>query len=95
MFVSCSARTRFIPEPWLASSSFLNEVEDADNNENNNNSDNGLVERTIPWTMKAKKAYHIGSHFGSEQRRKKYLGEPSNYQGGHSLQGLWAMPGRR
>ena len=74
----------------LATSPLWNEIEEIDNDEHA-----GLAERAVPWTMKAKKAYHVGSHFGNEERRKKYLGEPVNYEGGHSLQGLWAMPGRR
>ncbi|CAF1244049.1 unnamed protein product [Adineta steineri] len=93
LLVSCWARTRFISDPLLATSGLWNDVEEIDNTENNN--DHIFAERAIPWAMKAKKAYRAGSRFDGEERRKKYLGEPVNYQGGHSLQGLWAMPGRR
>ncbi|UJR09660.1 hypothetical protein I4U23_013894 [Adineta vaga] len=89
LLVSSWARTRFIPEPSVVASALWNEIEEVDNNESG--SDHGLVDRSVAWPMKAKKAYH----YGIEERRKKYLGEPANFQGGHSLQGLWAMPGRR
>jgi hypothetical protein len=50
------------------------------------------MERAIPLIMKAKKSIH---HHTYDDRRKKYLGEATKLQGGRSLQGLWAMPGRR
>jgi hypothetical protein len=53
------------------------------------------MERAIPLILKAKKSIRGGIHNGYEHRRKKYLGEGNNLQGGRSLQGLWAMPGRR
>lgn len=89
LLVSTWARTRFVREPSLVASSLWNEVEEIDNNESS--SDHGLADRPTFWPSKAKKAFH----YGMEERRKKYLGEPLNFQGGHSLQGLWAMPGRR
>ncbi|CAF2719415.1 unnamed protein product [Rotaria sp. Silwood2] len=95
LFISCWARTRFVPDPWPASSSYWNEIDDTSSNDNNGNNDNDVGERVGPLTMKAKKALHGGYPFGSEERRKKYLGESTNFHGGHSLQGLWAMPGRR
>lgn len=57
--------------------------------------DMDLIERDTYGSLRAKKAFRSGFHFGNEDRRKKYLGESNNFQGGHSLQGLWAMPGRR
>lgn len=53
------------------------------------------LERASPLMVKTKKSFRSGFHFGNEDRRKKYLGETSGFQGGHSLQGLWALPGRR
>jgi len=76
------------------SSSYWNEIDDLDNIDNSNN-DNDFLERAAPLMMKAKKSFHSAFHGGNEDRRKKYLGEGTNFQGGHSLQGLWAMPGRR
>jgi len=88
--VSCWARTRYIPDPWPASSPYWNEIEEYDNN------DNELLERALPLMFKSKKSFRNGYHSGDEERKKKYLGESSHYQGGgHNLQGLWAMPGRR
>ncbi|CAF0917552.1 unnamed protein product [Rotaria sordida] len=92
LFISCWARTRFIPDPWPASSSYWHEVDDISSNDNN---DNDIADRANLLTMKAKKALHGNYPFGGEERRKKYLGESANFHGGHSLQGLWAMPGRR
>ena len=57
--------------------------------------DMDMIERDSYAPIRERKAYRSGYHFGSEDRRKKYLGESNNFQGGHSLQGLWAMPGRR
>jgi hypothetical protein len=87
--VLCWARTRFIADPWSVSSSYWNDIEDIDNNENNNNNDHELVERAIPLFIKSKKSFRSGTDSGNEERWKKYLSD------GHSLQGLWAMPGRR
>ncbi len=54
------------------------------------------MEKDTPLIVRMKKPYRNNYHFGNEDRRKKYLSEPSNFQGGHGgLQGLWAMPGRR
>ncbi len=96
LFVSCWARTRFIPDPWPISSSYWNDIEEIDNNDNNNNNnEHEFLERGSPFMIKAKKSFRSGFHFGNENRRKKFLGEATNFQGGHGLQGLWAMPGRR
>jgi hypothetical protein len=90
--ISCWARTRFLPNPWSISSSHWNEIEESDNNDKNSNNEYEFMERAIPLIMKAKKSIH---HHTYDDRRKKYLGEATKLQGGRSLQGLWAMPGRR
>jgi hypothetical protein len=65
------------------------------NDESNNNHDNELFERATPSLMKSKKLFRTGFRLGGEDRPKKYLGDTTKFQGGRSLQGLWAMPGRR
>jgi hypothetical protein len=60
------------------------------------NNGNEFLERALPLIIKSKKSFRNGFHSGDEERKKKYLGESSPYQGGHnSFQGLWALPGRR
>lgn len=49
----------------------------------------------MPLLLKAKKLPHGVSNNLYEELRKKYLGEATNHHSGRSLQGLWAMPGRR
>ena len=78
-----SARNRFIPDPWLipAVQADLSELSDS--------------EPFLVPSIRIKKAFTNGHRFSSEERRKKYFGDSTGFQGGHSLQGLWAMPGRR
>ena len=95
--ISCWARTRFLSHAWAVSPYHWNDIEEPDNNDNkrsNNHLD--LMERAvIPLFMKGKKSMRSGSHHSHEDRREKFLGEATKLQGGRSLQGLWAMPGRR
>ena len=89
LLILCWARPRYVSEPWLASSINTDGIEEMESNESD------LLERAIPLPMRLKKAFRSGYHFGNEDRHKKYLGESASFKGGHSLQGLWAMPGRR
>lgn len=91
----CLARKRFADDTRPVPSSYWNGNDDSSSSDNNGNNESDSVERASPWTMKAKKSLRRGYFFGNEQRRKKYLGESGGFHGGHSLQGLWAMPGRR
>lgn len=50
---------------------------------------------SIPSNLRLKKTLNYFYHFTPEDRRKKFLRESTNFQGGQSLQGLWLMPGRR
>jgi hypothetical protein len=79
-------------DPWLTSS--INDIDNIDDNSNRYN-DKDLFDRTGSTSIRVKKAFRNGYQFGNEERRKKFLGESASFQGGHSLQGLWAMPGRR
>jgi hypothetical protein len=88
VLATCWARYRFTP------SSYWGDIEDFENNDNSIN-ENALLEKFLPVTYKVKKALHSGYHLNNEERRKKFLSDSSNLQGGHGLQGLWAMPGRR
>ncbi|CAF3305723.1 unnamed protein product [Rotaria socialis] len=95
LFISCWARATVVSDSWPAVSAYLNDIEENSSNENSALHDNDLVERSNPLTLKTKKALRSGLYFGNEERRNKYFGEAGNFHGGHSLQGLWAMPGRR
>ena len=54
-----------------------------------------VLDRFLPISYKINKEAQNDAHAGSVERRKKFLGDSNSLQGGHSLQGLWAMPGRR
>ena len=55
-----------------------------------------LLQRSNPIHEQIHEGLHAASFADPEQERsKKFLGESAHAQGGHSLQGLWAMPGRR
>ncbi|CAF1626296.1 unnamed protein product [Rotaria magnacalcarata] len=95
LFISCWARARTVSDSWPVVSTYLNDIEENSSNENSALDDNDLTERSNPLVLKTKKALRNGYYFGNEERRKKYLGESGNFHGGHNLQGLWAMPGRR
>ncbi len=47
-----------------------------------------LLDKFLPVTYKTRSILRRNSHLDNQQRRKKFLHDPSN------LQGLWAMPGR-
>jgi len=97
MLASCWARYRYEPGRVSAAANW-NDVDDLDSNENHKSNiinESDLLNKFLPITFKEKKAIRHGHHYNNEERRKKFLTESTNFQGGHSLQGLWMMPGRR
>lgn len=95
---SCWARYRYAPNTWSDPSTYWNDIEEIYNNgndHNNNIHESDLLQKSVPATYKAKKSLRQNSHLGNEERKKKYLTDLTNSQDGHSLQGLWFIPGRR
>jgi hypothetical protein len=95
--ILCWARTRFLSHAWGISPYHWNDIEESDNNDNKRSNDRfEFMERAaIPLFMKARKTMRSGSHHSHEDLREKLFGEATKLQGGRSLHGLWAMPGRR
>lgn len=89
------ARGRVGLDSLHGASSYSDELEENSNNENIANDDLDLAERSPMMKLKIKKALRSGYFLGNDARLKKYFGESSNFRNGHSIQGLWAMPGRR
>ena len=88
-----------MPHVWAAPATYWTDLEEADTHENpnirNNVNELDLLDRFLPVIYKGKTPVHHGDYSAQEERSKKFLAESANLQGDHSLQGLWAMPGRR
>ena len=87
---SCWARYRYIPNTWSVPSAYASGIDDLYNID-----ENDLLEKYSPALYKAKKSVHQKPHLSTEELKKKFLTELTNYQDGHDLQGLWFVPGRR
>ena len=89
-----------MPSTWSApAAADWNDTDDVDTSNKNSAVDvmneNDLLDRFLPVDYKVKKALRDTVRFGTDGRRKKFLSDSTNLHGGHGLQGLWAMPGRR
>jgi hypothetical protein len=94
MLTSCWARYRIEPNAWAIAANDWKDIEDFGNNDNSISSSNAikesdLLDKFLPIAFKPQSALRRNSQFGVQDRRKKFLTDPTN------IQGLWAMPGRR
>jgi len=92
MLTSCWARYPYDPNTWSVSSKYRSDSEELDNNDNTNSNtikESDLLDKFLPTIYRAKHVLQRSSHFGNQERMKKFLHDSSN------LQGLWALPGRR
>lgn len=98
MLTSCWARYRLEPNKWSVPSNYWRDIEEFGNNDNSNsdinsnvnvNKESDLLDKFLPVTYKTGSVLRRNSQSGDQDRRKKFLHDPTN------LQGLWAMPGRR
>ncbi len=91
MLTSCQARYLHEPPTWSVPFNYWSEIEEYDNNDDTNSNsmkESDLLDKFLPVTYKTRSILRRNSHLDNQQRRKKFLHDPSN------LQGLWAMPGR-
>jgi len=92
VLTSCWARYRYEPDTWSVPSNYWSDIEEFGNNDNSDSNiikDSDLLDKFLPVTYRIKNGLLRNSHFGNQQRMKKFIHDPTN------LQGLWAMPGRR
>lgn len=94
------AEYRYAPAIWSVPSIHFSDIEEFDkiNNDNSNSNhihESDLLDKFLPITYKPRKALRKISRLIDEERKKKFSSESANLQDTHSLQGLWAMPGRR
>jgi hypothetical protein len=91
VLTSCWARYRAEPESWAIAA---NDWEDFGANDNSITSGNAIKEsdlfdKFLPIAFKNRNSLRRNSQLVDQDRRKKFLTDPTN------IQGLWAMPGRR
>ncbi len=94
MLTSCWARYQIEPNSWSGAATDWKDIEEYGNNDNSIISSNAikesdLLDKFLPIALKSRSGLRRNSQFGNQERRKKFLTDPTN------IQGLWAMPGRR